>query len=305
MAESLTLSVPSELDGERVDKALAAMLEISRAGARLLIDRGVEIDGSPAKPSDRTAAGSIIVTPEPDPHPSVQPEDVSFGVIYEDDALLVVDKPPGVVVHPGSGNVTGTLVSGLLFRYPDVEGVGAPGRWGLVHRLDRETSGAMIVARTQASFDSLTAQLARRDISRVYRALVQGIIGIPTGTIEAPIGRDPAYPTRRAVIAGGKEATTHYEVLEDFPASEMSLVEVRLDTGRTHQIRVHMATIGHPIMGDRIYGAKPSRVEAHRPFLHAHQLSFQHPETGVVVEVESPLPDDLQEVLDAVSRLEP
>ena len=305
MAESLTLSVPPELDGERVDKALAVLLEISRTGARQLIDGGVEIDGVPARPSDRTAAGSVIVTPKPDPNPSVQPEDVSFGVIYEDDSLVIVDKPPGVVVHPGSGNVTGTLVSGLLFRYPDVEGVGAPGRWGLVHRLDRDTSGAMIVARTQASYDSLTAQLARRDISRVYQALVQGIIGIPTGTIEAPIGRDPAYPTRRAVIAEGRAATTHYEVLEAFPASETSLLEVRLDTGRTHQIRVHMATIGHPIMGDRIYGAKPGRVEARRPFLHAFRLSFQHPETGVVVEVESPLPDDLQEILEAVSRLEP
>lgn len=297
MADSLTLTVPPGFDGERVDKTLAGLLEISRAVARQLIDQGVELDGSPARPSDRATAGSIIVTPKPDPHPSVQPEDIDFGVIYEDEALLVVDKPPGVVVHPGSANMTGTLVSGLLFRYPDIEGVGAPGRWGLVHRLDRDTSGAMIVARTQDSFDSLSAQISRREVSRVYRALVQGILGIPTGTIEAPIGRDPGYPTRRAVIAGGKDARTHYELIEDFPEADVSLLEVRLDTGRTHQIRVHMTSIGHPIVGDRTYGAKPSRVRTDRPFLHAYRLTFRHPGTGATVEAESPLPSDLQNVL--------
>jgi 23S rRNA pseudouridine1911/1915/1917 synthase len=242
------------------------------------------------------------VTPEPPAPAGLEPEDVPFETVYEDESVVVVNKPPGVVVHPGSGQASGTLAAGLLFRYPDVEGVGAPSRWGLVHRLDRDTSGVLLVARTKHAYESLTTQLSRREITRVYLALVHGTFHIPTGTVEAPIGRDPARPTRRAVVPGGKDAATHYEVLAEYPSHDVSFLEVRLETGRTHQIRVHMSAIEHPVVGDRTYSSKPARVTAPRVFLHAHRVSFRHPVTEDLVVVEAPLPGDLQDVLSGITE---
>lgn len=300
MAGSIELTVPSELDGERVDKVLARLLGVSRVLARQLVDTGVTVDGSPAKGSDRVGDGAKLVSPEPSGPMSLEPEDVAFGTAYEDDDVIVVDKPPGLVVHPGSGNARGTLASGLLYRYPELSGVGSPGRWGLVHRLDRDTSGLLLVGRNQEAFDSLTAQIANRSISRVYLTLAHGVFGIPTGTIDAPLGRDPARPTRRAVVPGGKPAITHYEIEREDDVNELTFLRVRLETGRTHQIRVHLSAIDHPILGDRLYGSKPGRISSPRVFLHAHQLQFTHPSSGDDVVVTSRLPDDLQKVLNQV-----
>ncbi len=300
MADEITLEVPPELDGARVDKILAVVLEVSRGQARELIDLGVTIDGVIARPGDRAGQGSSINSPTPKPSFELQAEPVEFGVLYEDDRVIVVDKPPGVISHPGSGHRRGTLAGGLLHRYPEIRGVGAADRWGLVHRLDKDTSGALVVARTVGAYVDLASQLQRREITRVYSALVSGVFDSPTGSIEAPIGRDPARPTRRAVVQGGKDATTHYSVDREFGESNCSLLTVRLETGRTHQIRVHLTAIAHQVIGDRVYGGKTTRVSSPRIFLHASSVSFTHPDTGERVTVDSPLPADLQKVLDGL-----
>ncbi|MGC2240303.1 MAG: RluA family pseudouridine synthase [Acidimicrobiia bacterium] len=294
----MILQVPEELDGQRVDKVLAVLLGVSRAEARSLVDRGVKLNGVPVTGSERVRAGSQVDTPGPLVAGGLEREDVGFGVVHEDRDLIVVDKPSGVVVHPGAGHATGTLAAGLLFRYPELEGVGAAGRWGLVHRLDRDTSGLLLVARNQRAFETLASALARREITRSYLALVRGAMDIETGTIDAPIGRDPAHPTRRAVLSGGKPAVTHYRLIKDYAVEDLALLDVTLDTGRTHQIRVHMAAIEHPVLGDPSYGRPGPGVVAPRVFLHAHRLALRHPDTGHRVEFESPLPDDLRRVLE-------
>lgn len=300
MADTLRLEVPERLDGDRVDKVLAELLAISRARARALLDAGVLLDGSPARPSDRARAGAVVETPEPAAVIQLRPEPVAFEVIHEDPALIVVDKPPGLVVHPGAGSSRATLAAGLLHRYPELEGIGDPGRWGLVHRLDRDTSGVLLVARTSESFAALRSDLADRRIGRIYQALVHGTFTTPTGTIEAPIGRDPARPTRRAVVAGGKPAVTHYEVVEEFPDADATLLELSLETGRTHQIRVHLTAIDHPIIGDRMYSTLNTAVTSPRIFLHAATVRLRHPSTGEKVTYTSPLPPDLTAVLAAL-----
>ncbi|MGH8952244.1 MAG: RluA family pseudouridine synthase [Acidimicrobiia bacterium] len=302
MAETLKLEVPERLEGDRIDKALADLLDLSRAQARLLLDAGVLVDGAPARPSDRVRAGAEIVSPVPVAVVEVRAEPVEFGVIHEDPNLIVVDKPPGLVVHPGAGRKDTTLAAGLLHRYPELEGVGTPGRWGLVHRLDRDTSGVLLVARTQAAYEQLSSDLKRRHIGRVYIALVHGSFATPTGTIDAPIGRDLARPTRRAVISGGKPAVTHYELIEAYPESDVSLLEVRLETGRTHQIRVHMAAIDHPVLGDRTYSTLNHPVKPPRIFLHARTVELNHPTSGEKVSYSAPLPTDLTGVLSVLAR---
>ena len=304
MADALRLEVPQRLDGDRVDKALAEMFELSRARARALIDQGVLIDGAPARPSDRVRAGGVLVTPLPTESGGLEPEAIELRVVHEDPDLIVVDKPAGLVVHPGSGHRGSTLAAGLLHRYPELEGVGDPGRWGLVHRLDRDTSGLLLVGRTRFAFDRLRADLAARRISRVYTALVHGGFSTPTGTIDAPIGADPSRPTRRAVVAGGKPAVTHYEVLEYFPESGLSFLEVALGTGRTHQIRVHLAAIDHPVVGDKTYSRLRGPPKSTRLFLHAHRLGLSHPISGDPVSFVSPLPPDLVAVLESVREPE-
>jgi 23S rRNA pseudouridine1911/1915/1917 synthase len=224
-------------------------------------------------------------------------EPMDLTVLYEDDALVVIDKPPGMVVHPGSGQTGGTLAAGLLYRYPELDGVGAADRWGLVHRLDKDTSGAILVARTQGAFEALTQQLRERKISREYLALVEGVLKPPTGTIDAPIGRDPNTPTRRAVIREGKHARTHYRLIENFDERDLAYVKVTLETGRTHQIRVHFAAIGHPVVGETSYGSRREAGLSPRIFLHAGELRFQHPAGGGEIVVTSPLPPDLAAVL--------
>ena len=301
MAEQVELQVPADLDGARVDKALATLLGVSRAVASVVMESGVEVDGGAARASDKVRSGQLIVCDRPEAAIGLTPESVDFTVLYEDDSVIVVDKPPGVVVHPGSGRTGGTLAAGLLYRYPELAGVGTEGRWGLVHRLDKDTSGAILVARTGDAFTSLVDDLRRRRIERTYRALVEGRMAASTGTIDAPIARDPSQPTRRAVIHGGKPARTHYRVIDYFEESDASLLEVRLETGRTHQIRAHFAAIGHPVVGDRAYGATRKDLHVPRTFLHASRLELTHPVTGDLLAVEAPLPSDLAAALDALT----
>jgi len=301
VAEQIALEVPGSLDGQRVDKAISDLLDLSRARASELVDSGVEVDGLSVRASDRVKEGQVIVCDQPERTLQLEPEEVGFEVLYEDEAVIVVDKPAGLVVHPGSGRQKGTLAAGLINRYPELVGVGAAGRWGLVHRLDIDTSGTLIVARTHDAFETMVEAIRRRSVGRIYTALVEGRLGVPTGTIEAPIGRDPARPTRRTVTHTGKQARTHYEVVEEFAEANVSLLEVRLDTGRTHQIRVHLAAIGHPVVGDLTYGATRKDIASPRTFLHAARVEFTHPTSGEIVTVESPLPPDLSAVLERLS----
>ncbi len=246
-------------------------------------------------------SGQVIRCRAPERAIALRPEPVPFEVLHEDAQVIVVDKPAGVVVHPGSGRATGTLAAGLIDRYPELVGVGTAERWGLVHRLDKDTSGCILVARTQQSFEALVGELRRREIARTYTTLVEGHMDAPTGTIDAPVGRDPTRPTRRAITHSGKHATTHYEVVREFGEANVALLEVRLETGRTHQIRVHLAAIGHPVVGDRAYGATRRDLGATRTFLHASNIVFTHPTTGDRVEVTAPLPSDLVSVVEGLS----
>ena len=291
--------IPGHLAGERADKIVAELAGVSREKARRLFEEGVNVNGSPVDPNNRIAGGSIEFATPPTEIGTVA-EDVPFEVRWEDTHVLVVDKPAGIVVHPGAGRRTGTLASGLLHRYPELKGIGQEGRWGIVHRLDQGTSGLLLVARTAASFEFLTAEMAARRIHRSYLALVHGVPAMPTGTIDAPIGRDPVHPTRKKVVPDGRPARTHYRVTEEF--GKTSLLEVDLETGRTHQIRVHLSTIGHPVVGDRSYTRRPDPVRVKRIFLHAARIVFSHPVTGIETIVESPLPDDLEASLEGFRR---
>ncbi len=298
--------VPAGLSGERIDRVVAFVAGCSRADAAALVTEGAVRVGDHVvhKVSSRVAEGDEVVIdyeapgePEP-PQPDAS---VPVEARYEDAEVIVIDKPPGLVVHPGSGHLSGTLVNGLLARFPDIAGVGDPARPGIVHRLDRDTSGLLMVARTPAAYAALSAQLADRSASRAYRALVWGRPGSTRGLIDAPIGRSPRDPTRMAVVRSGREARTHYEVRNRFarPAETAELV-CRLETGRTHQIRVHLASIGHPVVGDDRYGGNRAGIVPPRVFLHAEHLVFVHPGTGETVEFSSPLPADLAEVLDGL-----
>lgn len=293
----MILEVPPDLEGERLDKALAAMLDVSRSVAKELVAMGVTIEARPAQANTRVVAGDVVETPPPPSRTELQPEPLDFEVLYEDPHVVVVNKRPGLVVHPGAGSDDATLAAGLLFRFPEIEGVGSKGRWGLIHRLDKDTSGALIVALDQPGFEKLSAALRAREITREYVALVEGQLRPPTGTIDAPIGRDRIRPIRRAVIPDGKQARTHYQVVRNYPGVDVSLVDVQLESGRTHQIRVHFAAIGHAVVGDPIYGKGMHRVASPRVFLHAGKVAFPHPVTDTEVVVSAPLPDDLSEVL--------
>lgn len=301
MADTVELEVPPSLDGARVDRAIAVLFDVSRARAGSVVEAGVRLDGVEVSGSDRVSAGQTIRCTPPEESGPLTPEPVEFGILHEDDQVIVVAKPPGVVVHPGSGRVGGTLAAGLLHRFPELEGVGHHDRWGLVHRLDKDTSGALLVARTQPAFDTLTAELRRREIERTYRALVEGRMGAATGLIDAPIGRDPSRPTRRAVAHGGKHARTRYEVIRYYEVGDVSLLDVALETGRTHQIRVHLASIDHPVVGDSTYGAVRKDIGSPRTFLHAIEVEFTHPASGERLSVRAPLPDDLSMVLGQLS----
>lgn len=302
-------TVPAELAGRRLDQALAALFDdYSRTLLSGWIREGrVRLNGRACKPREKVAGGDAIeLDAVLDASDETVPEALDFGVVVEDRECLVIDKPAGLVVHPGAGNRSHTLVNGLLHRWPELA---ALPRAGLIHRLDKDTSGLLVVARTPRAYTKLTALLAARDIHRVYQAIVHGVV-VAGGSIEAAIARDRQHRTRMRVADGGREAVTHYRVLRKFRAH--SLLEVRLETGRTHQIRVHLQHIGSPIVGDPDYGtrrrlppgATPVLVTAlsslHRQALHACRLEFPHPGGRKTVTAESPLPADLTALLAAL-----
>jgi 23S rRNA pseudouridine1911/1915/1917 synthase len=295
----LIFFVPASLAGERVDRAVALLTGWSRADVAALIEEGaVRIGGQPVVKSRRLAEGDeveVTGVPAADAPPVAEP--VDFPVVHADDDIVVLVKPAGLVVHPGAGHETGTLAGGLLHRFPEIAGVGDPMRPGIVHRLDRDTSGLMAVARTARAHDALTAALAARAIERRYLALAWGRFDARRGTIDAPIGRSATRRTRMAVREAGKEARTGYEVLTQYDHPVCALVECRLETGRTHQIRVHLAAIGHPVVGDATYGGDRNPLRPGRPFLHAHALALTHPTTGERLEFSDPLPPELAAVL--------
>ncbi|HZS24478.1 MAG TPA: RluA family pseudouridine synthase [Gaiellaceae bacterium] len=290
------LRVPPESAGERLDRFLAAVPEIgSRAVAeRLLGAGGVLVDGRERAKSFRLEGGEELEFEPPQrPSSTLEAEAMDLAVPYEDEHLLVVDKPAGLVVHPAPGHARGTLVHGLLAL--DAEGGDEPDRPGIVHRLDRDTSGLLVVARSPEAHRALQDLIRRRGLTREYLALVAGRPRSHRGTIEAPIGRDRHDPLRQSLDTDSpRDAVTHFEVEELFPRH--ALLRVRLETGRTHQIRVHLAAIDLPVSGDPLYG-RAADLGLERQFLHAARLAFEHPITGRTVDVESPLPPDLEAAL--------
>jgi len=310
--------VPADLEGVRADRVVAGLTDLPRSRVRRLIEEGrVTVAGEPITPSQRLASGTEVTVSVDRVDDAVLAEDVPFTVVYEDDAVLVVDKPAGVVVHPGAGVSGGTLVAGILARFP-AQAELVEQRFGLVHRLDKDTSGLLLVARSAGAYRNLQAQLRRREVARTYLALVAGDPPAARGTIDAPIGRNPAAPMRMAVVSRGRAARTHYRRLAGW--ADASLLEVSLESGRTHQIRVHLAAVDLPVVGDRTYGRKrwvgaaPSaetvaapagpdvagrrhRADPGRQWLHAVRLVFAHPVDGDRVVVESPVPADLAAAL--------
>ncbi|WP_245293338.1 RluA family pseudouridine synthase [Mongoliimonas terrestris] len=330
-AETLTGVFGPEAAGQRLDKALAGLFPaVSRSRLKSLVEQGhLTLDGTAvADPSRKAKAGIAVVLDLPPAEPAEpEPEDIPLTVVYEDEHLIVIDKPAGLVVHPGAGNWTGTLVNALLFHCKDsLSGIGGVRRPGIVHRLDKDTTGLMVVAKTDKAHKGLAAQFADHGrtgpLERAYLALVWGSPEPYRGTIDAPLGRSPTDRTRIAVVkSGGREAVTHYEVVERYPekagrAAVASLVECHLETGRTHQIRVHMAAAGHPLIGDPEYGrgfltkinTLADEVAAVvRPFprqaLHARLLAFEHPVDQELLRFESDLPEDLEALVEAFRTL--
>ena len=284
----------------RLDAFLAAQEpQLTRSQVRRYIEQGlVWLNGDVAKGSQKLRSGDIISLTIPPPRPTdLVAQWMPLTVVYQDGHLVVIDKPPGLSVHPGPGHPDRTLVNGLLALCPDIKdagGIGGEIRPGIVHRLDKDTSGLMMVAKSQGAHNHLSAQIKERRVTKGYLALVSGVPAHDTGFIDAPVGRDPRHRKRMAVVAGGRDARTRYRVLEQI--SGWSLVELYLETGRTHQIRVHLAYLGHPLMGDGVYGRTNDLLGRH--FLHAHHLGFQHPDTGKPVEFRSNLPKDLSLVVD-------
>ncbi|MFM8303327.1 MAG: RluA family pseudouridine synthase [Actinomycetota bacterium] len=297
-------TVPDALAGERVDRVVAMETGWSRAEVQAVAAAGgIVVDGRVAAKSLRLAAGQhVVVARRPEASALPGPEAVPLAIRYADDDLFVVAKPAGLVVHPGPGHAHGTLVHGLLALDPAIATVGDPQRPGIVHRLDRDTSGLMVVARTDAAYDGLVAALARRDVGREYVALVWGHPENPRGAIDAPIGRSTSRRTRMAVRREGKDARTAYEVREWFVHPEVARLDCRLETGRTHQIRIHLSEAGHPLLGERVYVRRyPGPIlPAPRVMLHAAELGFRHPANERELRFESEPPEDFRERLAAL-----
>ncbi len=288
----------ADRDGERLDVFVARSVPaLTRSRVRKLIDQGiVTVDGAPAKKASVSLdidEHVVVTIPPPEPT-NLVPEDMPLSIVYEDADLLVVDKPPGLAVHPSPGHSSHTLVNGILAHCSDLSGIGGELRPGIVHRLDKDTSGLIIVAKNDAAHTSLAGQLKDRRVEKTYIALVEGRPAHEEGIIEGPIGRDPQHRKRMAVVAHGREARTRYRVLREIDGR--SLLEVKPETGRTHQIRVHLASIKHPIVGDNLYGRRRESALA-RQFLHAQRLAFKHPRTGQRLELEAPLAADLANYL--------
>jgi 23S rRNA pseudouridine1911/1915/1917 synthase len=302
---SFSFNVPESFHGVRLDHYLVQALSgVSRSQITASIKTGgIQVDGAKVKAgfslmAGSTIAGSILLS-STEGAPEAQP--IDFSILHEDPSILMIDKPPGLVVHPGSGNRDKTLINGLLYRYKELAEVGDTERPGIVHRLDKDTSGVMVIARTRGAHQKLVEAFKDRQVKKQYLALVHGRPDGKQGRIVAPIGRHPVNRQKMAVRqTGGRYAVSNWQVRELF--ATCSLVEVHIETGRTHQIRVHMASIGHPVAGDRLYGPQRSNDRFPRQMLHAWQLQLAHPETGEIISAEAPLPPDFSTLLDSLEE---
>lgn len=299
--EETAFVLSPEEAGERLDRVLAARFsQLSRAQLQRLIRSGaVTVNDAVVRPAYRLTPGDRVAVTFPE-EPTVRPEPLPLDIVYEDEHLLVVNKPAGMVVHPAARVVSGTLVNALLAHCPQLADVSGPDRAGIVHRLDRETSGLIVVAKNSEVHASLQRQFQRRLVRKTYVALVEGQVHLREGIIEVPIGRDPKDRTRMAVSRTGRPAVTQYRVVEVFP--QYTLLEVRPHTGRTHQIRVHLAWLGYPVVGDRVYGRRRQMLLPDRHFLHARELAFTHPVTGEKLALSAPLPPELAALLNRLRR---
>ncbi|MEQ8236565.1 MAG: RluA family pseudouridine synthase [Syntrophomonadaceae bacterium] len=297
------LWVMEEMEGERLDVFVAENLEgVSRSAVQSLIKAGkITLNGQLVKASYNIRPGDVVVIDIPQPQPvEIIAQDIPLPIIYQDQDLAVVDKPKGMVVHPAHGNWDNTMVNALLFHLHDLSGINGDLRPGIVHRLDKDTSGVMVVAKNDLAHRSLAEQIKVHSIKREYIALVHGVIRENLGTIDAPIGRSPLDRKKMAVVKDGRPALSHYEVMQRF--NNYCLVKVTLMTGRTHQIRVHFAYIKHPVVGDPLYGSAKKHFDLESQALHAHKLGFIHPRTGSYMEFTSPLPPYFQAILERLAQ---
>ena len=298
-------TLTADRPGERADALVSRLIpDLTRSAAQRLLEEGaVTLEGRPVKKNYKTAPGDVLQVELPDPQPvEVLPQDIPLDVVYEDGDVIVVNKPVGLVVHPAPGHPDGTLVNALLYHCGDsLSGINGQLRPGIVHRIDRDTSGLIIAAKNDRSHLALAAQLQDHTLARTYEAVAVGGLKEDAGTVDAPIGRHPVDRKRMAVDwKNGRRAVTHYTVLGRYPG--YTHVECRLETGRTHQIRVHMAHLGHPLLGDTVYGAKKPWPGLAGQCLHARKLRFLHPSTGQPVELECPLPDWFRQVLRQIDK---
>jgi 23S rRNA pseudouridine1911/1915/1917 synthase len=303
--EQYDYDVPSGEAGERVDKVVAGQRpDLSRAHIqRLVEEKRLLVNGKPGKSSLKLRGGEhlTLYIPAPQPLAHLEAENIPLDIVYEDDAVVVINKPAGLVVHPAPGHTSGTLVNALLYHVPNLN-INGNQRPGIVHRLDKDTSGLLVAAKTDAALGNLIEQMKNRETLKEYRTLVEGTVQPPAGIVDAPIGRDPAKRKQMAVTRNGKPARTHFQVSEQL--NQHAYVTARLETGRTHQIRVHMAYIKHPVVGDPVYGFRKPSLPLKRQFLHAYKLGFKLPSTGEYREFEAALPNDLQVILDKARNLE-
>jgi 23S rRNA pseudouridine1911/1915/1917 synthase len=298
MPDEVEGRVTADEAGMRFDRVVARVSGLSRSAAKALVEREeAKLDGRAATPTTRVSAGARVTVSRPDVAEELEAGGAEFLVARESKRFVVVNKPAGLVVHPGAGRPSATLVNGLVAEYPELRALGAQRNWGLVHRLDRDTSGLLVVARDAAAHEFLQDRLRAREVTRKYLALAAAReFDNTSGTIDAPMGRHPSRPMQMAVVQGGRPAITHYRRMATWPG--LTLLEVTLETGRTHQIRVHFAAIGAPLVGDRVYGGRRAPMPAlERVWLHAGFLSFPDPDDGREVIVEAPLPDDLTATL--------
>lgn len=287
----------------RLDVCIAEETELSRSAAKKLIDeKRVTVNGREVKSKDKPSVGDKVTILLPDPEPiAAQAEDIPLSVVYEDSSVLVINKPRNMVVHPAVGNPTGTLVNAALFHCGDeLSGINGDLRPGIVHRIDKDTTGLLVIAKNDKAHQCLSAQLLDRSLSRVYFALVNGNVREDSGDISAPIGRSPRDRKQMAVVKTGRDATTHFEVAERF--GDYTLLRCKLKTGRTHQIRVHMKYIGHSVVGDKTYGIRNERFTLEGQLLHAGEITFLHPETGEPMTFSCPLPEDFSHILDILRK---
>lgn len=302
--EPILLKTTEDVRGKRLDAYLADTLEeLTRSAAANLIEAGaVLVDGKAAAKSLKIAGGENVEVTLPEPEPiDAAAQDIPLDVVYEDSDVIVVNKPSGMVVHPAPGHADGTLVNALLYHCGEsLSGIGGALRPGIVHRIDRDTSGLIIAAKNDAAHQSLTAQLSDHTLGRTYECIVTGNLREDSGTVDAPIARHPTDRKKMAVVSGGRNAVTHWEVIARYPG--YTHVRCRLETGRTHQIRVHMAYLGHPILGDTVYGSKKEVPGLTGQCLHAVGLQFIHPRTGELVRLSCPLPEEFTKMLKKIDK---